>query len=63
MNARVTMASCPAVSMHRGSWSRDDDGSDLHDTADWIKSRRRASGLRLNPRSGQVLAQTLSKDL
>lgn len=63
MNIRVTMASCPADSMHRGSWSRVDDGTDLHDTADWIKSRRRANGLRPRPRSGQVWAQTLSKDL
>lgn len=36
MNLRVTRASGPASPMHRGSWSRDDDGSDVHDTADWI---------------------------
>lgn len=49
MNVRVTMASGPAKSMHRGSWSRGDDGSDVHDTAGWIESWRRASGLKPNP--------------
>lgn len=49
MNIRVTMASGPAKSMHRGSWSRGDDGSDVHDTAGWIESWRRASGLKPNP--------------
>lgn len=63
MNVRATTASGPANSMHRGSWSRDDDGSDVHDTADWIESWRRASGLKPNPRCGQVLARTLSQDL
>lgn len=40
MNVGVTTASGSASSMHRGSWSRDDDGSDVHNAAGWIESWR-----------------------
>lgn len=57
MKVGVTTASGSASSMHRGSWSLDDDGSDVHNAAGWIESWRRASGLRPSPRCGQVLAR------
>lgn len=60
MNVGVTTASGSASSMRRGSWSRDDDGSDVHNAAGWIESWRRASGLRPNPRCGQVLARAFN---
>lgn len=60
MNVGVTTASGSASSMRRGSWSRDDDGSDVHNAAGWIESWRRVSGLRPSPRRGQVLARAFN---